>query len=423
MTIRDIGPLPPPGAARDALVDRADARIDAARAAITTVVESWLTRLHGVSSTRLRGPVARKSTRWWSETKSAGFDFAPTGAEYKAVDAGYVLPDRLVEELREPLEGVVLRVALDVADDTVRDLGSPRGGEVNPFAVDRAAVNSAVADAVAAILGVAQRHAEQIRDEILSADASADSLDEMLDMVEAAYRRGGPWVLMAGRTLATALANDTALRQARALGLTHKQWLSRRDGRVRRTHVIADGQTQPIDDRFDVGLFRMDFPADPVDLPDSWPEVANCRCSLIFPPKDADRDAAARMIATARAGRDDAGRRLVDAIAALTPSATPASLDDAGAPVFSLDEPVVAFRSTSGVADVVGPGTVLTLAAGTVLTLAVPVAAADTLAVLLPVDTVVTGGGALLALAEATTVEVVAVESEAGRVDARAVAS
>ncbi|MGH3990077.1 MAG: hypothetical protein ACRDTZ_22605, partial [Pseudonocardiaceae bacterium] len=75
------------------------------------------------------------------------------------------------------------------------------------------------------MLEVNARHARDVRREILHADATAESLDAAIDRVTEATRRGGRWLLLAGRTLATALAGDAALAAARALGVTRTQWL------------------------------------------------------------------------------------------------------------------------------------------------------------------------------------------------------
>lgn len=61
-------------------------------------------------------------------------------------------------------------------------------------------------------------------------------------------------------------------------GIKFKKWVSVRDGRVRESHWIADGQTQPLSGYFQVGLAELQFPSDP-----NGPakEIINCRCSLL----------------------------------------------------------------------------------------------------------------------------------------------
>lgn len=56
-------------------------------------------------------------------------------------------------------------------------------------------------------------------------------------------------------------------------------WLATDDSRTRHTHVIADGQRQPLGHPFHVGGFDLMFPGDPTGPPQ---EVIQCRCSLLL---------------------------------------------------------------------------------------------------------------------------------------------
>jgi len=62
-------------------------------------------------------------------------------------------------------------------------------------------------------------------------------------------------------------------------GKTKKMWVSQRDGRVRHTHRIADGQTVPINGYFTVGNSMLAYPTDPEGSPE---EVVNCRCRVSY---------------------------------------------------------------------------------------------------------------------------------------------
>jgi hypothetical protein len=56
-----------------------------------------------------------------------------------------------------------------------------------------------------------------------------------------------------------------------------KVWCAHMDKRTRDTHFAADGQQVPVDQTFQVGGSRLDFPGDPSGPP---AEVASCRCRV-----------------------------------------------------------------------------------------------------------------------------------------------
>lgn len=388
---------------RDALVVATEARAEAAEAAFSAVLSNQLARMQGVTLSRMGGPKARKDTRWWKGSDTL---------EFKAVDPTYVVPDKLASEVEDALRPVALRVAMDAAADTARRLGvDPEPSGDNMFALDQGLIAAAVEDAVSEILGVTQRQAEDVRAAILEADRDADDLDEVLDRIEAAYNRGGNWVLMAGRTLANALVNEAALLQAQALGVTHAQWLSKRDARVRPTHRVADGQVRAIGDKFRVGLFELRFPGDPADLPQSWEEIANCRCGLLFAePTESHKDAVRQLDEASTPGElPEAAARLL--------------AQGAGAGSIVVGEPVVGFRALPESPEPV-PGQWVTFAEGLSLSLVAPSAwsvAAPMLAVLIGAGTTVSVVDGAVTLAAGTPLEVVA--SSATGVQARVVES
>lgn len=402
-----------------------DARARRAEEALTAPLQAYLDRAIGVVRARLKGPKARKGTRWWDvehkgvdvDTLVSASQVSPGGdrlqrsfrtapldhpqrTEIKALDPGYILPDKITEELREELPTAALRIATDAARDTTARLTS--GDEPDLAAFDEGEIAAAVEEAVSRMLGVADRHARELRAAILEADREAADLDEVFDRIEEAHRRGGNWVLMSGRTLANALANDAAYRQALRLGVTHAQWISRRDERVRRTHAHptgADGQVRRLGDRFQVGAFKLRFPADPTDLPASWPEVANCRCGLLFrkPDKDTRKrlgrvfDAAADPRSPAQS-LDVLATAIGHAVAApdgpvLIPAPPGMGLPPVAALV-ALGRDIVAYRMLAETIETV-PGQVITTPSALVLALAPAAATATTLAVLIPAGAVV----------------------------------
>jgi hypothetical protein len=422
-------PDPAPGPERDALAAGGAARIDRAVARMEAAISGYNERLESVVEARLRGPKARRGTRFWSDQVNSEKSRGVTGPfahksqvsvdiELKALDASYVLPQRVVDELAEAVRPVGLRIVADASAAVAKALGHPNIGLA---AFDWKTVHDAVDSMVARMLEVNDRHARDIRAEILNADSTAESLDAAVARVLEATRRGGRWLLISGRTLATALAGDAALGAAKALGVTHAQWLSRRDGRVRHTHVTADGQERPIGTKFQVGAFRLRFPADPEVLPAGAAEVMNCRCSLLFAVPSPLRVKATELV---KRGTPGAARRLL-ADAAL-PSGGRAVVLGApelragmSVPEVPVPSDVVGYRllDEQSEATPLTPGQRISWPGTLALALAPPVAAgAAVLAVTIPVGmtvgvasgAMVLPAGSVLSVASVTSGQVVA---------------
>jgi hypothetical protein len=404
----------------------AEARARRDEAAMETAVRGWLEMIEGVTSARLGSPRARRGTKYWTPGPREEVEYKADGTrEYKALDGDYVVPSDRVEQLADAVRPVAMRVTRDAAHgiadrlgipgavydpDDDDDPGDPDGGGM--FAFDISELDRAVEDAVAEMLGVGEGHARMLREAITGADADAASLDEVLDAVAAAQRRGGAWLLLRGRTLANALRNRSELDTARAAGVTHTQWLSRRDARVRHTHVLADGQVRPVGDGFAVGAYSLEFPGDPSDLPASAGEVYGCRCGLIMAWPDERTRRALREVEEAAADTEYSANLAAQRLhfAATRPGVDLLDAIDAGSgpwPVSVLDEPVVGYR-VLGPGPVMAPGQVMTFAAPVVLALKAPaeVAGATVLGVSLPAGQVVAAGPGAVALPAGTALSV-----------------
>lgn len=227
--VSEAEPSPEPGPQRDLLVALSEQQARRAEDQMLTALEGYLDRFQGVVLATLNGPRARKGTRWWARTGKPEDKAALIGVETKSrpLDPDYIVPDKLVKEAESVLRPVALRVAVDAGADVARRLGvsvpDDRGDGM--FAVDHQALEAAIENAVTLLLGSVRGHAAEVRKEILRADSSAESLDEVLDLVEQAHKRGGNWLRMTGRTLANALRNEAAWKSAQALGVGHAQWL------------------------------------------------------------------------------------------------------------------------------------------------------------------------------------------------------
>lgn len=134
--------------------------------------------------------------------------------------------------------------------------------------------------------GVGDRMAEAARkalaDGVAAGETHAQLQQRLRDVFsEDGVQLGDTRAARIARTEATAAFNAGVL--AAALALTGderplvKQWVTRRDDRVREAHDLADGQLQLIGDPFDVGGVPMRFPGDPTAPADL---TVNCRCIL-----------------------------------------------------------------------------------------------------------------------------------------------
>jgi hypothetical protein len=187
---------------------------------------------------------------------------------------------------------------------------------------------------------------------------------------------------------------------------------------VRHTHRVTDGTVRRIDDEFQVGAWFLRFPGDPKDLPASWPEIAGCRCGLLFQPPDKRTADAVRELNEQRAGAKPSAevRRLLSA-AALAPEVDmPAGAPPAGwAAEVTLNEPLVVYRALDDVVSAI-PGQWIAYPGALAFALAAPAAfsaAKPMLAVLLPAGQTVTVVGGSVVLPPGESLEVVGVTPEA----------
>lgn len=128
------------------------------------------------------------------------------------------------------------------------------------------------------------------KDEIKSLRAERRALWEAHDEEETRWRWKARRI---ARTEAHGAVNAGALAAARqsqaATGDRYwKRWLATDDVRTRASHRVADGQTVPLDEKFRVGGFLLDFPGDPITIAPH--EVVNCRCTILIYHDDALQD-------------------------------------------------------------------------------------------------------------------------------------
>jgi SPP1 gp7 family putative phage head morphogenesis protein len=93
------------------------------------------------------------------------------------------------------------------------------------------------------------------------------------------------------RTITTGIENAGRIdsyKRAEAMGIPmEKEWLATLDGRTRHEHRMLDGMHVPVDEKFEVEGYEIEYPGDP-SADDGM--VYNCRCTLIARIKDFEHD-------------------------------------------------------------------------------------------------------------------------------------
>jgi 2'-5' RNA ligase len=189
--------------------------------------------------------------------------------------------------VRRMMSSVYKRVAKQVIEKAGEALADKMVGMLAD-----SAVAARLEDAVATRLGLIAKGVETAIKEVHTFITQAeDDGTPMPDMVAGVTRlyddRAQSWADRIAAVSAVGSINVASLMAAQDLGCPRKQWLSRRDDKVRDTHEDADEQVQPLMKRFHLGGFgghpkaELLFPGDPspgVPLA----EIMNCRCTLLF---------------------------------------------------------------------------------------------------------------------------------------------
>lgn len=138
---------------------------------------------------------------------------------------------------------------------------------------------------------VGDRLATVARDELATGVAAGEDMDQLRARLRQAFAREGAQLgevreERIARTEAGRAWNTATLAAARAATGPDrplvKQWLTRRDNRVRHDHDVADGQLRLLDEPFTVGGIAMSAPHDPA-APAA--QTVNCRCVLAVMPE------------------------------------------------------------------------------------------------------------------------------------------
>lgn len=263
----------------------ATALSDAAGLAISAALTALLARQVPVIAARLESPKTRKGTPFWraeSPTDTRGGE-APLDVD-KVVDV-----DRWTTECAETLAPVVQDAAIEASTRFLAFLIAEGVFEAVPADRVRQIAGELTKAVTLGVLSlVLDALVEHLRALESVLDAKQLATDDVADLVDAVrdHYAAASWPRMvagdAGHMIAVAATEHTAAGLRRAdggAGLVVREWVSRRDDRVRDTHVAVDGHELPVGERFTVGTDRLLFPTDPAGSP---AETYGCRCRLRY---------------------------------------------------------------------------------------------------------------------------------------------
>ena len=116
------------------------------------------------------------------------------------------------------------------------------------------------------------------RDELLDGFEQGESIPQLAERLRSSAGMTAKQATLVGRTKVIEASNAGSMATARASMLDMvKEWIATPDVRTRPTHLAADGQRVALNEKFTVGGFQADFPADP-SLPPA--EAYSCRCTV-----------------------------------------------------------------------------------------------------------------------------------------------
>ena len=196
----------------------------------------------------------------------------------------------------------IVRRLLRVSEDASQHAADTTGGELPPEWEDLPgryddgrplppAMSSYVTTTEHLLRAVGARLAEVAREELAAGVDAGEDIDRLRARLREAFARAGAQLgevreERIARTEAGRAWNTATLAAARAVtgpaAPIVKQWITRRDDRVRHDHKDANGQIRLLDEQFTVGEARMDAPHDPTAPAD---QVINCRCILAVYPE------------------------------------------------------------------------------------------------------------------------------------------
>lgn len=252
-----------------------------AEAALAAALGGLAARWVAQGTARLKSPRTRKGTRHFKPEYATD-----TRVGTKALDSAYAADDSAwaddAEATARPLiEAAALAAAaawLKAAGDKTATAETVRATPTGKAALEAAAA------AVPAVVSGAAWQARRAAAAITDVDSSGGTVDDAAAALGARADGIRAWGAAAAAD-AVGAATEAGWNAAAATWAktdhaeVRRQWLSRKDDRVRGTHTEAHGQMRPLPDPFKVGEAELRYPRDPLGPPG---EVRNCRCRTVW---------------------------------------------------------------------------------------------------------------------------------------------